>query len=168
MNQITIKGKLTPGFVSTKLSPFLDALTGLQHTIDVIKQVPPSSVTINQIDSEGSTEDNSSRERESATPTSWSEAKQALLELRLAIEALYEEPKRVTLQKAKTSWANAYLHLDEAIINLQFAKGMARSPSTIDDDDNSFYNEMRKVIQKSGDEDDEYKRIIALLKGRNE
>lgn len=111
MSQLKITGKLTPSFITTKLSPFLDGLAGLQHTIDDIKQVPTSSISISHIDSENSTDD---LERESiniAPRASWRETKDALTGLREAIESLPEESETATFRQAKTRLANAYLGL---------------------------------------------------------
>jgi hypothetical protein len=49
MTKMKIQGQLTPHFLSAELSPFLEALEGLQHTIDAIKNTPPSPVVIKEI-----------------------------------------------------------------------------------------------------------------------
>lgn len=58
MTQIKLKGALTPRFINRKLGPFLEALANLQHTIDEIKQAPPSAFKVLEISEESVAHEN--------------------------------------------------------------------------------------------------------------
>lgn len=108
MEELRIKGNLTPGFINDKLGPFLEAITNIQHTIDDIKQVPPSPIKIDGINWEGV--DSIENNIWESTPTVTifiNEAKKALAGLRETIDT-FEESSNPTIRRAKTRMAKSY------------------------------------------------------------
>ncbi len=108
MEQIRIKGNLTPNFVSDKMSPFLDALQSIQHTIDEIKQAPPTPVKINEIRWEGADALESDVLFENSKATVFLDGvRKTLSDLRETLDYLSEEPRNQNFHLAGARLAQA-------------------------------------------------------------
>lgn len=118
MEQLWIKGNLTPRFINNKLGPFLESLTSLQHTIDEIRELPPSPVKILDISSEGvSSEKEKELDEYRIKQTSWDEVTQALEQVRDTIDTLGEEAESPALRLAKLSLINSMLARTQALLS---------------------------------------------------
>jgi hypothetical protein len=108
MENIGMKGNLTPDFINDKLGPFLDAIQNIQHTIDEIKQVSPSSIKVNEIRWEGiDTIENEVLSDMPRTTIFLSGAQKALAGLRETLDYLNEEPSNQSLYFASVRMAKS-------------------------------------------------------------
>jgi len=108
MEEIRIKGNLSPNFINDKLGPFLDALQNIQHTIDEINQVPPSPIKVNEIQWEGvDTLDDEILSDMPRVTVLISEAQKALAGLRETLDYLNEEPSNQDLHFASVRMAKS-------------------------------------------------------------
>ena len=121
MEDIRIKGNLTPNFVSDKLAPFLDAIQNIQHTIDEIKQVPPTPVKVNEIRWEGvDTLENNVLPDMPTVTVFLSEAQKALVGLRETLDYLNEEPRNLELRWASAGMAKSLYETTCLIVHSDF------------------------------------------------
>ena len=110
MEDIKIKGSLTPDFVNNRLGLFLDALQNIQHTIDEIKQVSPTPVKVNEIRWEGvDTLENDVLSDMPTVTVFLTEAQKSLSSLRETLDSLSEETRNQDLNTAYMNMAKSIL-----------------------------------------------------------
>jgi hypothetical protein len=93
MENIRIKGNLTPDLINNKLGPFLQALSNLQNTIDAIKNTSTTPIKIKGINWENTevVESNVWSDNPPVIRVDVDQAKLALARLREAFDSIDEE-----------------------------------------------------------------------------
>ena len=103
MENIRIKGSLTPDFINNKLGPFLEAVSNMQHTIDEIKKNPTTPVRINGINWENIDADENDiwSDNPPVVTVYLDQAKKALAELRETFDSLDEKSSNQAMRLAQ-------------------------------------------------------------------